>query len=162
MQWRSLRGTVEGAPHRLAVDRHNPLAAFGKPLHEADEPGVEARRIKQPKDAAECVVAWYPVRECQKLLQKLTLRAAKQRHIRTGLPAAQHRAERNHKNLVQQMAFGVAGTRVLKFLENFLAVLHGASPPIGAIRRILNPSFAIDFFKWIPLAQNRIGVEFRS
>lgn len=88
MQRRSLRGTVEGAPHRLPVDRHNAVAALGKMLHEADEPGVEAGRIEQPEDPAESVVARNPVWQCQELLQKISFGAAEQRHIRTSLAAA--------------------------------------------------------------------------
>ena len=137
MQRRGLGGTLEGAPHRLPVNCHNPLAALGKPLHEADEPGVEARRVEEPEEAAERVVARNAMRQGQKFLQERPLRAAKQRHVRTCLPAAQNRAQGNHKNLVRQMAFRIARARILKLLENLLPILHGAPPsesaPFGRI-----------------------------
>src|SRR5450759_4753938 len=105
----------------------NPLAGLGKPPHEADEPGMEPIRIKQPKHPAERIVARNTVFQPQKFLQKLQLRPAEQRHVRTGLSAAQRRAKPNYQNLMQLMPFRVSRPRVFQILENLLELLHGTA-----------------------------------
>src|ERR1019366_9899163 len=62
-----------------------------------------------------------------KLLQKLQLRPAEQRHVRTGLSVAQQRAKPSYQNLMQLMPFRVSRPRVFQILENFLKLLHGTA-----------------------------------
>src|ERR1035438_6792646 len=118
MQRRSRRRPIERAPQCLPINRNNSLASLGKVLHEANEPGVEACRIEQPEHAAERIVARNAVLKPQKFLQKLQLRPAEQRHVRTGLSAAQQRAKPNYQNLMQLMPFRVSRPRVFQILKN--------------------------------------------
>ncbi len=146
MQRRGLCGTLEGPPHRLAVNRKNPLATLGKSLHEADEPSLETGWIDQPEDAVERVVARNAVGQGQEFLKKIPFRPAKQGHV--GAPRhTENRAPGNHQDLMQRMALGVARPRVLKLLENLFPILHGAPPlesaPFG---RILPPPLWQRFF----------------
>ncbi len=101
MQRRGRARSVERTPQRLPINCDNSLAALGKALHKANEPGMEPLGIEQPEYPAEGVMAWNAVFQHQKLLQKRPLRPAKQRHVRAGLPATQDRAQRDHHDLVQ-------------------------------------------------------------
>ena len=128
--------TIKDIERRLPVDRDNPLAGLGKPPHEADEPGMKPIRIKQPKHPAERIVARNTVFQPQKFLQKLQLRPAEQRHVRTGLSAAQQRAKPNYqRSHAAHAVLRVSRPRVFQILENLLELLHGtASSALGAIR----------------------------
>ena len=78
MQRRGLCGTVEGAPHRLPIDGNNPLAAsanlFMKPRNQAlKRAGSSSRKMRLKCRGRNAV------RQGQEFLQKIPLRAAKQR-----------------------------------------------------------------------------------
>jgi hypothetical protein len=134
MQRRGRARPVERASHRLAVDRDDALAGLGKPPHEAEKPAMESRWVEQPEHPAEGVVARDAMLQPQKLLQERAFRPAKKRHVRAVLPAAQHRTQRDHQNLVQQMPLGVAGSRIVEILENLINPRHGTAPQkLGAL-----------------------------
>jgi hypothetical protein len=95
---------------------------------------MESRWVEQPEHPAEGVVARDAMLQPQKLPQERALRPAKQRHVRAVLPAAQHRTQRDHQNLVQQMPLGVAGSRIVQILDNLINPCHGTDPQkLGAL-----------------------------
>ena len=64
----------------------------------------------------------------QELAQERLLGAVEQGHVGAVLPAAQDRAEGDQEDLQEQVALGVAGTRVLQLGENLGEPLHGTAP----------------------------------
>ena len=91
------------------------------------------RRIEQPEQPAEGVVARDAVLQHQKFLQKALLQPAEQRHVGTRLAAAQHRAQRDQHHLMQRVTLGVPGSRIVQILEQLREILHDtASLPVGA------------------------------
>ncbi len=79
---------VERTPRRLAVDRDHALARRRERGHEAREAGMERRRIKQPEQPAERIMAGYPPAKIEKLPQQWLLGLGKQRHVDAGLGPA--------------------------------------------------------------------------
>jgi hypothetical protein len=94
MQRRGGSGPVEGAAWRLAVERHHAARAGpGEALHERQEAGPELRRVEQPEDAAEGVVAGNTVRQGQDLGQERPLGTTEQGHVGAARAATQERAQ---------------------------------------------------------------------
>src|SRR3954447_709150 len=58
---------VEGAAQRLAVDRDHASRGLGEAPHEAQEAGVELRRVEQPEHPAERVVRGNAGRQAEEL-----------------------------------------------------------------------------------------------
>jgi hypothetical protein len=125
VQRRGVGGPVEGPAQRLAVDRHHASRGLGEASHEAQEAGVEPRRVEQSEHPAERVVRGDAGRQAQERL----LRAAEQGHVGAVLPAAQDRAEGDREDPQQQVALGVAGTRVFQLTEDLGEPFHGTAPP---------------------------------
>jgi len=103
VQRRLLGCPVERTPRTLAIDRYHPLQALGEALHEAHETRPERLGVKAAEYPAEGVVAGDTVTQFQELAQEGFFGAAKFRHIRAVLAAAQHGAQRDDQDLEQIM-----------------------------------------------------------
>jgi hypothetical protein len=95
---------VEGAARGLAVDRHHALHPLRQGRQIAGEAALESRRIEQPEDPREGVVARDAARQAQEPAQQRLRAAPEQRHVDAGLGAAQGREQRDHHHLVQRGA----------------------------------------------------------
>ena len=65
------------------------------------------------KQAAERVVAGHPIRQLEEAAQERLFRPGEQRHVHRALPAAQHRAQSNHQQLMEIVQPGIAGSWIL-------------------------------------------------
>ena len=154
VQGRLAAGAIEGAAQDLAVNRHNPLNRIGEAGHEPLEGGTEPRRIEQPEQPTEGVVAGQAVLQLEKAAQKGLFRFREPRHRHCTLTAAQHRAERDHQQLVEVVQPGIAGARVFQTLpagdeliqdvlpgnvsaapEGRIDLARAAQAPVGMSRR---------------------------
>src|ERR1019366_3390514 len=74
---------------------------LGKRCHEPPEDLLEGLGLQNAEDPAERIGAGDPVLQSQELPQQRFLRAAKQRHVRRAFRSAQHRSQRDDKDIEQ-------------------------------------------------------------
>jgi hypothetical protein len=86
-------------------------------------------RIEEAEHPRERVVARQSLFELQELPKKRFLLPCEQRHVRSILPAAQHRAQRDDHDLDKIMPPGVAGARIRQILETSRQAFHASLQP---------------------------------
>ena len=82
------------------------------------------RRIEEPEQPAERVVARRAVLQFQEPAQELQLRSGEFRHVGAVFGAAQHSAQRDQQHFQQVVACRVAGARVPQILETGFEAFH--------------------------------------
>jgi len=93
------------------------MAGLRKLAHELLEAGAELLRIEEAEHPREGVVARQSLFKLQELSKKRFLLPCEHRHVRSILPAAQDRAQRDDHDLDKIMPAGVAGARIRQILE---------------------------------------------
>ena len=73
-------------------------------------------------------MAGQPLLELKELAQEPLFRLGEPCHRDRALPAAQHRAKRDHKEFVEIMQFGIAGARIIKSFPAGDEFFHGIPP----------------------------------
>ena len=99
---------VERAPQRLAIDRDYPLTGRPQTVDEKAKVPGKRRRIQQPEDAREGVVARNPVLQPEKLPEQVLPVSRKVGKIRADLRSANRCRQRNRQNLQKIVPLGIA------------------------------------------------------
>ncbi len=108
---------VGGPPQHLAVDCDDAGARLAETRHELLKTGAKLVGVELTKHAAEGVVARHPVLQLQKAAEELLLGFGEDRHVDRRLTARQDRAQCDHQDLRQIMAFGVGASRVFHIVK---------------------------------------------
>jgi len=160
---------VERAARGLAIDRHHPLHPLGEGRQIAGEATLEGHRIEPPEDPREGVAARHPARQLEEAAQQRLLAPPEQRHacpraaspdpgVDAGLGAAQGGEQRDHHDLVQLVALGIARARVRKLGKTRPKPLHTVLPcnQDGRIRTIFLHKKTLQISNAIPLGSRAV------
>lgn len=125
---RALGSGVEGAPQRLAIDRHHAFAGLSHGLRELPEAGGKRVRIQKPKHPAEGVMARNAVLERQELLEQVLPIGREIGKIGAMLGAANRRRQADRQHLQNFVALGVACSRIGNVRKAHCKPGHRPSP----------------------------------
>ena len=114
MQGRPLGRPVERAPQRLAVERDDARAGLAEGIEEAREAAGEGRRIEQPEQPRERVVARQAAGQGQELPKQPLPVTPEIREIDAAFRPTNRRRQGNRQQIQQVMPLRVARPRVRK------------------------------------------------